>query len=71
MKVIRIVVQGLEKSIYQKGHSHNISIPNDLNAYDVEEITNIIVNALSRYGIQHKYIFRNGKPSLHEDGDEF
>jgi hypothetical protein len=51
MKRVRIVIQGLDNGDYVKGSSFNILVP-DMRS---EEIKNIVVNALARYGIQHKY----------------
>jgi hypothetical protein len=49
---IRIVIQELDKGKYRRNTSRNISVFDDAS---VDEVQNIIINALTRYGIKHKY----------------
>lgn len=51
-KRIRIVIQEFNKGKYRKNTSRNISII-DSNT-SVDEIQNIIINALTRYAIKYK-----------------
>ncbi len=49
---IRIIIQELDKGKYRLNTSRNISISDDTS---VDDIQNIIINALTRYGIKFKY----------------
>lgn len=49
---IRIVIQELDKGRYRRNTSRNISVFDNAS---VDEVQNIIINALARYGIKHKY----------------
>ncbi len=49
---IRIIIQELDKGKYRRNTSRNISISDDAS---VDDIQNIIINALTRYGIKFKY----------------
>lgn len=51
-KRIRIVIHELEKGKYRRATSRNISV---FDTASVDEVQNIILNALARYGIKHKY----------------
>ncbi len=51
-KRIRIVIHELEKGKYRRTTSRNISV---FHSASVDEVQNIILNALARYGIKHKY----------------
>ncbi|RMF31110.1 MAG: hypothetical protein D6752_02850 [Candidatus Nitrosothermus koennekii] len=53
---IRIVIQELDKGKYRRNTSRNISVFDDAS---VDEVQNIIINALTRYGIKHKYTWSN------------
>ncbi len=53
---IRIVIQELDKGKYRRNTSRNISIFDNAS---VDEVQNIIINALARYGIKHKYTWSN------------
>lgn len=53
---IRIVIQELDKGKYRRNTSRNISVFDDAS---VDEVQNIIINALTRYGIKHKYTWTN------------
>ena len=66
-RVIRVVIHETEAGRYQKGSSRNIIIP--LMGKDtkgemytqtvtIDEVQNIILNALARYGIKHKYSWK-------------
>ncbi|MEM2855894.1 MAG: hypothetical protein QW416_02170 [Candidatus Nitrosocaldaceae archaeon] len=48
---IRIVIQELDKGKYRRNTSRNISISDNAS---VDDIQNIIINALLRYRIKHK-----------------
>ncbi len=48
---IRIIIQELDKGRYRKNTSRSISIFDNAS---VDELQNIIVNALSRYAIKYK-----------------
>ncbi len=49
---IRIIIQELDKGRYRLNTSRNISISDDAS---VDDVQNIIINALTRYGIKYKY----------------
>lgn len=51
-KRIRIVIHELDKGKYRRSTSRNISV---FDSSSVDEVQNIILNALARYGIKHKY----------------
>ena len=51
-KRIRIVIHELDKGKYMRTTSRNISV---FDSASVDEVQNIILNALARYGIKHKY----------------
>ncbi|MEM2759720.1 MAG: hypothetical protein QXU32_04630 [Nitrososphaerales archaeon] len=51
-KRIRIVIHELDKGKYRRTTSRNISV---FDSASVDEVQNIILNALARYGIKHKY----------------
>ncbi|MFQ5920565.1 MAG: hypothetical protein ACE5JV_00940 [Nitrososphaerales archaeon] len=51
-KRIRIVIHELDKGRYRRRTSRNISV---FDSASVDEVQNIILNALARYGIKHKY----------------
>lgn len=51
-KRIRIVIHELDKGKYRRATSRNISV---FDSASVDEVQNIILNALARYGIKHKY----------------
>ena len=51
-KRIRIVIHELEKGKYRRTTSRNISV---FDSASVDEVQNIVLNALARYGIKHKY----------------
>ena len=51
-KRIRIVIHELNKGKYRRTTSRNISVSDSTS---VDEVQNIILNALARYGIKHKY----------------
>ena len=51
-KRIRIVIHELDKGRYRSKTSRNISV---FDSASVDEVQNIILNALARYGIKHKY----------------
>ena len=51
-KRIRIVIHELDKGKYRRTTSRNTSV---FDSASVDEVQNIILNALSRYGIKHKY----------------
>ena len=48
---IRIIIQELDKGKYRLNTSRNISISDNTS---VDDIQNIIINALTRYGIKFK-----------------
>ncbi|HLE34263.1 MAG: hypothetical protein ACRD38_08280 [Nitrososphaerales archaeon] len=51
-KRIRIVIHELDKGKYKGKTSRNISV---FDSASVDEVQNIVLNALARYGIKHKY----------------
>jgi len=51
-KRIRIVIQELDKGKYRRNTSRNISV---FDSASVDEVQNVVLNALARYGIKHKY----------------
>ena len=61
---IRIVIQELDKGKYRRNTSRNISIFDDAS---VDEVQNIIINALARYGIKHKYTWYSNSGEIKAD----
>lgn len=55
-KRIRIVIHELDKGKYRKATSRNISV---FDSASVDEVQNIVLNALARYGIKHKYTWNS------------
>jgi len=54
--MIRIIIQRIdENNKYVNGSSRNIKVTED--GATVDEMQNIVLNALARYGIKHKYSF--------------
>mgnify|MGYP001602358635 CR=1 FL=1 len=57
---IRIIIQEQVKGRYKPNSSRNISIFDNAS---VDEVQTIILNALARYGIKHKYTWYNKQKS--------
>jgi len=62
-KRIRIVIHELDKGKYRRTTSRNISV---FDSASVDEVQNIILNALARYGIKHKYTWYSAEAPIVE-----